>query len=263
MTPLAFNALRFTGASSIVVILTWLVEHDLTIQREHWAKILVLGFMSNFVYQGFFILGIARTRAGNSSLILSTTPIFVALLGTLLRAENLQRRNWLGILLSFLGILLLVTAGGQLAMGRQTLTGDLLTLGAPAAWALYTVLAKGLIDRNSVLKATAWMMASSTPLMVLVALPELRRQDWQDISMGSWLGLAYSAILAIGIGYVIWNTGVKRLGSARTAVYSYLTPLITVIASWTFLGERMVPLQALGGVCILMGVALARHTSRG
>jgi drug/metabolite transporter (DMT)-like permease len=260
MTPLAFNALRFTGASVVTLGLTWAVRRDLHILRRDWGRLLVLGFFSNFVYQYLFINGIARTRASNSSLILATVPIFVALIGTILRSEKLHSRNWAGIVLSFVGIFLLVAGGGVgIAMGSQTLSGDVLVLCATALWAIHTTLSKGLMERNSVLKVTAWMMASNAPLMVLAAVPELRTQDWHAVSAQSWLGLLYSAVLAIGIGYVIWNTGVRRLGSARTAIYSYLTPLVSVIVSWILLGETMQPLQALGAVGILLGVALGRY----
>lgn len=260
MAPLAFNALRFAGASVVIVALTWAVRRDLHIVRSDWSRLLVLGFFSNFVYQYLFIQGIARTKASNSSLILATVPIFVALIGTILRSERLYGRNWAGILLSFVGIFLLVTEGSVgIGMNSQTLSGDVLVLCATTLWALYTTLSRGLMERNSVLKVTAWMMATNAPLMVLAAIPELRAQDWRAVSAQSWLGLLYSAVLAIGIGYVIWNTGVRRLGSARTAIYSYLTPLVSVVVSWIFLSETMQPLQALGAVGILLGVVLGRY----
>lgn len=260
LSPLAFNALRFTGAAVVILFLTWVVERDLSVRRSDWGGLLMLGFLGSFLYQNVFIQGMARTRASNSSLILSTTPIFVALIGTLLGTEHLERRNWLGIIISCAGILLLIGGGSALSVGRETLVGDVLVLAGTAIWATYTIVAKGVMDRNSVLKVTAWMMASMAPLLVLVALPDLRQQDWRAVSGQSWLGLAYSAVLAIGIGYAAWNTGVKRLGSARTSVYSYLTPLFAVLASWVLLGEHMNALQALGAGGILLGVWLGRYS---
>ncbi len=260
MTPMAFNALRLGGASLFLLILTWISERDLSIARRDWGLVLQLGFIGNFVYQVLFINGLARTRAGNTSLILATTPIFVALIGTLTKSEKLRAWNWIGILLSFLGIFVLITgAGSDIAIGGQTLPGNLLVFSATMAWASYTVLSKRLVQRNSPLKATAWVLASSTPLLILAALPDLIRQDWQAVSLRGWLGLLYSSVLAIAIGYVIWNTGVQRVGSARTSVYSYLTPLVSVAVAWAFLGETMQPVQALGALAVVAGVALARH----
>lgn len=260
VSPQAFNAVRFTGAAVVTMFLTWVTERDLSVRRSDWGGLVLLGFLGTFLYQNLFIQGMARTTASNSSLLLATTPIFVALFGTLLGTEHLERRNWLGIIISFAGILLLIRGGSALSVGRETLAGDMLVLSGTVIWATYTIVAKGVMDRNSALKVTAWMMASMAPFLVLVALPDLRTQDWRAVSVQSWLGLAYSAVLAIGIGYAGWNTGVKRLGSARTSVYSYLTPLFAVLASWVLLGERMNALQALGAVGILMGIWLGRHS---
>ena len=268
ITPMAFNALRFAGGSLLTLALAWIVERNLSIARKDWGAVLGVGLLSGFVYQVLFIQGQARTQAGNSSLILSTVPVFVALIGTGLRTERLRGHNWIGIGLSFAGIVLLVSrrggmeylSGGASAIGLsgRTLLGDLLVLGCTVTWSAYTVLSRPLMQRYSALSLTAWMMAASTPPLVLIAIPELRAMRWGSISTQSWIGLLYSAVLAIAVGYVIWNMGVKQLGGTRTAAYKYLTPVVTVVVSRLFFGETMQPLQALGALGILLGVALAR-----
>jgi drug/metabolite transporter (DMT)-like permease len=256
----AFNALRFAGAALLTLTLTWIVERDLRIPRRHWPRVALLGLLGTSLYQILFIYGIARTSASNSSLILASSPIFVALLGSLTGSEKISSRNWLGVLLSFAGLSLLIGGSSSgLAIGSQTLTGDLLTLVAAITWAIYTIMLKPLTQRSSALRLTAWIMVSSIPLLVTVALPDLLSLDWQAISPRSWLALGYSATLAIGIAYVIWNTGVQRIGSARTSLYSYFVPLIAVVVAWVFLGESLQPLQSLGAVGILLGVALGRY----
>jgi len=260
LPPLAFNALRFSGASLLALLLTWLVEKDLHIARKDWPLLILMAFVANSVYQFLFIQGIARTRASNSSLILATPPIWVALFGTLTHSERLSRRNVLGVLLSFVGLCLLIGgSGSELSLGVQTFAGDLLTLCAALIWATHTIVVKRLTNHNSALKVTAWMLVFGTIPLVMVGLPDLKGLDWAQVSTESWLGLAYSAVLAIAVGYVIWNTGVKRIGSTRTAIYSYLQPLIGVGIAWVTLGETMQPLQALGAAGILAGVALARR----
>jgi drug/metabolite transporter (DMT)-like permease len=264
LTPLAYNALRFSAASLFTLILAWVVERDLRIARRDWGYVFLLGLVGNLLYQVLYIHGLARSRAGNTSLILATAPIFVAIIGTVTKQEKLRRWNWLGILVSFLGLYLLVAGSGSgLAWGSETLLGSLLVLASACTWGLYTVLLKPLVQRYSAVKATAWIMTSTTPLLVLVALPELRRQDWGGVSAQSWLGLLFSALLAIAIAYVIWNTGVRKVGSTRTAVYSYLTPLVSVVTAWIFLGEDLRPVQAFGAVAIILGVALGRYRPNG
>ncbi len=264
ITPLAFNAVRFGTASLLILLLVAIMERDLHIPRSDWGLLLLLGFISTSLYQTLFITGIARTRASNASLILATVPVHVALIGTLTRSEQLRGRNWVGLLVSLAGLFLLIGASSSgLAAGSQTLLGDLLILAATVLWSIHTVLLKRLTERHSALKITAWLMLTGTPLLVMVGLPDVLAQDWQSISRQSWLGLAYSAVLAIALGYVIWNVGVQRIGGARTSVYSYLNPLISVVVSWAFLGESMQPLQAIGAAAILLGVVLGRSRPKG
>jgi len=260
LAPMAFNALRFGAASLITLFLTRGIEHDVSIPRKSWGWVAILGFVGHFCYQALFINGLARTTASNSALLLSTAPIFVALISTANGSERLAGWNWLGILLSFAGIGLLITgSGSRITLASKTLAGDLMTLSAAMCWAVNTSYSRRLIQQTSALRTTTWTMLVATPLMALAALPELRAQDWRAVTASAWMGLAYSSIFAIALGYVIWNTGVQRLGGARTSTYQYLTPLISVVLAWTFLGENLRPLQVIGAVGILAGVALGRY----
>ncbi len=264
ITPLAFNAVRFGAASLLILLLVGIIERDVYVPRSDWGLLLLLGFISTSLYQILFISGIARTRASNASLILATVPVHVAFIGTVTGSEQLLRRNWIGLLVSLAGLFLLIGASSSgLAAGSQTLMGDLLILAATVLWSIHTVLLKRLTEKHSALKISAWLMLTGTPLLVIVGLPDVLAQDWQTISRQSWLGLAYSTVLAVAIAYVIWNVGVQRIGGARTSVYSYLNPLISVVVSWAFLGESMQPLQAVGAAATLLGVVLGRSRPRG
>jgi len=263
MTPLVFSSLRHAGAAVILLVLAWIVERDLSIARRDWWWILLLGVIGTVIYQMLYVTGLGRSTASNASLILSASPVFVALMGTVTRTETLHGWNWVGILLSFAGIFLVITGCRPgIAMVPESLLGNLLVLGSSITWALYTVLSKRVTQRNSVLSATAWMMASATPLLVLIAMPDLLAQDWPAVSLSSWMGLLYSATLAVAAGYVIWNVGVQRLGSARTSLYYYLVPVVAVLVARVFLGETMEPLQVIGAIGVLLGVAMGRYRPR-
>jgi len=264
ISPLAFNSIRFVIAPTLLLALARLIDGDIAVPRRVWPMMALTGVLGHFAHQMFFVLGMARTTATNTALLLAVTPIFVGLIGVATGSERLRRSNWLGILLSFAGIFLVIgTQGSGLQVGQQTLMGDLLVLGCVVLWALYIVLSKDLVQRTSALKAAAWTMACGAPLIVLAGLNEFRAQDWHAVSMGSWLGLGYSTVFSLAASYAIWNTGVRKVGSARVAVYSYLTPLVTVVFSALFLGEVMRPLQAVGGLAVLIGVAMGRQDGSG
>ncbi len=261
--PMAFNAMRFVIAPVLLLLLTRLIEGDVSIARRDWGLTVVVGLVGHFAHQALFVQGLARTSATNTALVLAATPAFVALLGLARKSERLSSRNWLGMLLSFAGIALVISQQGSgLQFGQQTLSGDAMMLGATVLWALYILLSRPLVMRTSPLRAAAWSMVCAAPLLLLAGAPELRSLDWQSVSFASKIGMLFSAVFSIAISYAIWNVGIRYVGSAHVAVYSYLTPLVTVIVAWIVLGEVLSLLQAAGGVMVLVGVALGRQSGK-
>jgi drug/metabolite transporter (DMT)-like permease len=261
-SPLSFNAIRFGLASLFLLTFLWVLERDLSFRREDLGRLVLLGLIGHTIYQLCFIQGIARTTAGNSSLLLATMPIFVALLSSVLGVERVDRKVWYSVLLSFIGIFLIVQGAGRtLTMTDQSLIGDLLVLTGTFFWSTYTVLSKPMLQRYSPLKLTTLTMIMGTLPLVLVSVPSLKEQNWGSVSLQGWLSLAYSFCLAIAIGYVVWYTGVSRIGNARTALYENLITVIAVIVAWIFLSERMTLLQVLGAVLVLSSLYLARRSS--
>lgn len=259
LSPLVFNALRFSIASLLMLFCLWLLEKDVRpATRDGW-RFLLLGLVGNAGYQFFFINGLDRTTSGNGSLILSTIPIFVSLIGTLLRVERIGLRAWIGIILSFAGIALIVLGSGEeVGLTSEMTLGNFMVLASAMLWASYTMLSRPLLARYSPLKVTALAMTMGTPFIVLYAIPALRAQHWGRVSWQGWGGLAFSAVLGIALAYVVWNLGVSRVGGARTAVYSNLTPVVATFTGWLFLGEA-ITLWVIGGAALIFwGIYLTR-----
>ena len=266
MAPLAFNAVRFTLATVVTfAVLAWqarMTGHPELLRvpaRSDFLTIAVISFLGNSIYQVLFAHGMLRTSPGNASLIMATAPIWVAILGFLLRIERINRLMFGGIALSFAGIALLVTGGGNVKINTANMLGDLMILGCAVLWATYTVASKPLLARLSPLGMTAWSMLAGTIPLILFAIPDLRRQDWTAVEPIAWAALFYSAVLSVAIGYVIWYASVQRVGNARTAVYSNLTPVVAILFAWLTLGTALAPIQLFGGAIVLLGLVVTRR----
>jgi drug/metabolite transporter (DMT)-like permease len=259
MTPLAFNGLRFSLATLVMLlILAWRGESFRAARRDI-VPIFLLGLVGHTLYQVFFITGMARTTPANASLLMATAPIFVVIYGALLGIEQVSRRTWAGVLLSFLGLLLLIGGGGGVSLDQATLLGDLLVLVAAMLWAAYTTGSKPLLARYTPLKLTTLSMVAGTLPLLVICIPQLQAQDWSAVSRGAWAGLFYSAIFSVVYAYLAWYTSVQRVGNARTAVYSNLTPVVAILVAWIALGQALAPIQVAGALVVLSGVMLTRR----
>jgi len=268
-SPIAFNAIRFSIAAVCLLALVRWIGEAAPASRGDRLPIFGLGLLGNSLYQVLFIVGIDFTSPANSSLILATVPVTVALIGAALRIEKLTALAWIGIVLSFAGIALVVL-GNQAGAARiaqsgvassqsaSSLFGDALILLAAMVWALYTTLSAPLLRRYSATTVTSLSLAAGTIPLILIALPDLVRLNWSAIPIAGWSAAVFSGTLALAAGYAAWNRGVKHLGGARTAVYSNLVPVIAAGVAWIARGDALTVYHLIGAAIILSGINLTR-----
>lgn len=257
--PLAFIAIRFSLATLLLIGLTYAVERSLMIAPELRWRAVWLGLVGNTGYQLLFMVGLSMTTAANTALLVATAPIWVVLISTFGGSERLSAMTWLGVILSFVGVALVVATRGA-ALSAATLRGDLLVLGSALCWAIYTIGARPLLARVSALRATTWTMITGTPALFIIGIPAMAALSWRELPIGAWGGILYSALLSVVLAYWIWYGSIQRVGAARTGVYANLVPLFGVGFAWAFGAELIAPMQIIGAIAILGGVWLARRT---
>ena len=261
--PLAFNALRFPFAALTVFLILRSTGTIPWPHRRDLSKVIWLGIHGNLVYQAFFIFGVDATLAGNASVLLATIPIWTLILSTLKGHEKAGWWVWLGITGTLLGMVLVVVGGNQ-SIGFQgnTIKGDLLMVGAAMTWASYAVASRDLVRKYGSIPVAAWTLWVGTVGLVLLGLPSLLQLDFTQVSTSSWVAVLYAGVFAIGLAYVLWNRGIKAIGSSRTATYQNLTPVVALLVAWIWLNETPSGLQIGGAVIVLGGISLARLTRR-
>ncbi len=263
-SPPVFNAVRSTLAVAILLSALWARGERLReAAGDQWALI-AMGVVGYFGYQLFFILGIARTTASNSSLILAAVPVLVAALNGLFRFERVGTRVWRGVLLSFAGITLIILGGGaNFSFGGETLLGDVFTLAASLAWAGYIVFSRPYLQRHSALLVTTWTVGVATLCLWVVALPELAGIDWSHAPAAAWFGIVYTGGLGVAGAYILWNSALKRVGGPRVAVYSNLVTVVAVVIAAVTLGEAITLLKVVGAVAVFGGIVLTHWQEAG
>jgi drug/metabolite transporter (DMT)-like permease len=265
LPPLAFNGLRFTVASTTMLILVLLQGGRFNFRARHIPALIGLGLLGNTAYQLLFIFGVSQTTADNASLILATVPAWVALIGTIAGVEHVQAKGWLGVGLSLAGIVTIILGSNRQAefqFGNATLWGDGLILLATLCWSGYTLLTRPLMRHYGSATVTSFSTLMGTIPLVLLSIVPLRQLEWSSVPVSAWVALIFSGVFGIALAYWFWNFGVSRLGSARTSLYSNLVPPIALLTAWLWLGETLTMQQWVGAVMALAGVVLARRFTR-
>lgn len=259
VSPMSFNAARLAVGSLVLAGITWLIEGRIEFHRKDWKILTGLGLLGNTVYQSLFIEGVHRTKAGNVALLLSTAAIFIALLSWAFGHERLGRLVWSGILLSLGGVGMILLESSALQVTGATVAGDALILACSLCWAAYTVFARELMRSYSPLSFTTLTFAGGSAFYLLMAAPSVASENWADVSARSYAEMAFSAFMALSVGYALWFFAVSRIGGTRAAIYNNLIPFVGVGVAWLFLGESITALQLAGGGCVLTGIYLSRR----
>lgn len=268
----AFNTLRLLIAIGVYLLVLWVSNRPGGVSRagstpvlrasaalgpREWVQIVALGFVGHFLYQVCFVDGLARTSVANSSLILALIPAAVTLTSALAGHERISPLYWVGVCLSLTGIYLVVGQAARLS--SASIVGDALTFAAVGCWAIYTVGARSLLQRHSPLVVTSYTMGAGGGAYALWNAPALLETDWSRVTMAGWSALAFSSLLALNVGYLIWYAAVQRIGNARTSVYSNVTPIVALAIGAIWLGEPVPLAKWIGALAIVGGVMVTRR----
>ena len=265
LPPVGFTFLRYALASTALLgILRW-TGGGLRLPRPDTVRILLLGGFGFGLYQILWTTGLQSIPAGDSALIIASTPVLVAVLAVVSGADTLTPMKFAGAALSFLGVVVVIAAGVGISLSGSA-AGSALTLAAAACWASYTAFAAPVLRRHSPLVLTTWATLGGALVLLPIGLAQLLAPGALDeVAAGRVvpmvLAVAYSGLLAASFANVIVFNGVRLLGPTRVITLQSFVPAMAVVLAFVFLGEPIRPAQVVGGVIIVLGVALTRVAS--
>ena len=253
-----FMLIRFAFALALLIFYTALTGEGFKIQFQHLGRILVLGILGVGLYNIIWTHGIHKTSAANAALLISTSPIFSGIYSALRKEETVDLRRWVGTIVALLGIFYIVKGapGATFQFGSSTFVGDLLIIIGAILVALYSIVAKPLLEYYSSAKLTTFAMAGG--LLVIApysiighGIPTLSKFTWQ-----TWLGFSYVIVLGTVVAFVLWYKGVKLTSPVKALVYHYLIPVVSMILGFVFLGEKIYGGQIAGAILVFLGLLI-------
>jgi drug/metabolite transporter (DMT)-like permease len=257
--PVFLTAIRAVIASSFLVIL--LVRSGAETVRglgpDSIRAFVVLGVCGLVLSTQLSYIGYAYTTAANAAILQAATPVLVALGARAYLGERLRRRQQLGVAVSALGVLVVVTQGRLWRLRLEDLrAGDFITLIGLVAWTTYTVYGKRVVTTHSpALATTAAYVAGTCVLVAEAALTAPLFPRPVLTSTRAWAIVVYHALLG-AIAHIWWYRAVDRVGASRAAVFMNVTPIVGVLLAATLLREPVGLWEVLGTALVLAGVTL-------
>ncbi|MBU2965417.1 DMT family transporter [Amphritea sp. 2_MG-2023] len=262
--PLTMSFMRWGLA--LLIILPFLLPR----LRRKWPIIsanlpilIVLSVLSVVCFNSFIYLGVQTTQATNATLMQSAIPIIILIFTSLFLGETVVRRQWLGVCISLLGIIVLVSKGDpDILLTFSFNTGDLWILAGVLCWSIYSVML-----RLKPMDLDGFTFFGFTVVIgVIVLFPFMlweflsgARPVWNPQTLST---IVYMAICPSILAYIFWNRGVAELGPAKAGLFIHLMPPFGLILSVIFLNEAVEPFHFIGIGLIFSGIYLAIITGR-
>lgn len=243
--------------------------------NKEWGYFALLGFLGITFHQWLQSNGLQTSEASTTAWIVSTTPVFMALLGWLVLKEGLGLMKTLGIGLAFVGVLLVSSKGNlaSITVGKFGAPGDILILVSAVNWAVFSILSRRGLKAYPAslmmfyLMALGWVFTSvlffAGPAFSTSPIPFIHNYlagpgygDISNLTVTGWIGVLFLGVFCSGLAYIAWYDALQALSTAQTGVFLYIEPLVAVVVAAIILREQITGISLLGGAIILIGVWL-------
>ena len=255
-SPIHLAVLRF-GVASIALGLVALFKQTRRPALRDLPRLILVGLCGIPLYNLALNYGEVTISAGAASFIISTAPIFTAILSILMLQERVPSLAWLGILISFIGVGLIALGGeGRLNLDR----GALFILGAAVVQSFYFVLQKPLLQRYTSFEVVSYALWLGTAGLLLFT-PGLTTTIRQATPVVT-LAVIYLGIFPAALAFFCWSYALARIEASRATTFLYLVPVVSTIIAFIWLGEIPSGWTLIGGGLVLGGVILVTTARR-
>ena len=257
--PLTFVAVRCTAGGVLMLLLARGLGVPIRLLRHDVPRIALLGCIGIGAGQGLWAMGLERTSASNTSILLSLGPIFMLLYLNLLGRQRASALQWTGVLVAMAGTVVLVAGQGHsLSLSQRTLQGDLLMLAVPMISAAYNLGLVRILARYDPRVVAGYVFFFGALVVWPLAFRATVALDWAAISWRAWLGFAYGLLLSLMVGYLLWYRALRSIGAVSTVTYQYLQPILGVLFASVYIGEKITLPLVVGSLIVLSGIVLTQ-----
>ena len=248
--------LIFRTSLAALLLFVWLglsSRQLLSVSPRDLPSFALLGIVGLAANQGLYYLSLTLVSVGYALLIQYLAPIFLMIYGVLTKTERMTRGKIIAACTAIMGCTLMVL-GQRGGIARVSLAGTLCALGSALGFAFYTAYGKRVLARHDsrTMMAYAFLFAG---LMWSIIRP-LWTLPWSHYDFKTLALFLYLAAAATVIPFGLFLASLRHLEPSRSSITSMLEPVFASTVAWLWLGEKMEPLQVLGGFAVLGGIFL-------
>jgi len=245
----------------------------LTVLRGNWRALrlpapllwtmVAFGLLSQNFLNGLTNIGLVSTTATNAALIYGFSPVVIGLLATVFLRESFGTWKWLGALVGFAGVALIITQGHPEAIQlRGVMVGNLWIFAGAFYWASYSVATRSLTQRIPPEAFTFYIIVLGAVLPVTWVWARENRFCLVGVDRPTLLAMASLGICTATLAMNFWSWGLAHIEASLVGVFSYLEPVFAAAIAMIFLGERLTWPTTAGSVLVFAGIFLSTGSWR-
>ena len=249
-SPAHLALFRFLVASAVLAIYATRTHF----RRPRWQdmpRFVLTGIFGISLYNLLLNYGEVTVTAGVSSLLISSAPIWIALISSFVLKERLTLWGWGGVFLSFAGVAVIAAGeGGGIHFSRRAL----LLAAAALSSAIYIVMQKQLLQTYNALEVTTYSIWLGTLFLLPFGTGLIRSIHVAPV--GATLAIVYLGVFPAAIAFTAWAYALSHGPVNRISSFLYLVPVLAIGIAWAWLGEVPRLMSLLGGIVALAGVVM-------
>jgi drug/metabolite transporter (DMT)-like permease len=251
--PLALVSLRTVSAAAIFWITSLFMPKE-TVSKKELLYLFGCSFFGMVINQVLFLIGLNYTSPVNSSIIISTNPIFAFVFAALILKENITLLKGIGLAIGLSGVMMLILQNGTPDITSNTFLGDIYTLVNTISWAFYTVIIKRMVEKYHPVTVMKWTFLFAMLTTVPLGYSQWSTMDWTAISLRGWLGIGFVVVFATYVGYLLISFGLRRLSPTIVSTYTYINPIIAAYLATIMGQDRISFVMVISALLIFAGV---------
>ncbi len=256
--PFLMAAVRFLIAGGLLY--AWAIRRGDRTDRptlRHWVSAALIA--APMLAIGNAAVGWAEQTldSGTASLIIASVPLWMALLDRVFYAQRLARVAVVGLVVGFAGVGLLAAPGGASTNWRA-----LVLVFSSLAWAIGSLYSRRARLPQRPLVGAGMQMLMGGAMLTVIGLAKGERLHPAQISLESWLGLAYLVVAGSFVGFTAYMWLMRNAPTPLVGTYAYVNPVVAVGLGALFLGEPLGWRTVVGGGIIVASVALIVRAPR-